>query len=234
MALKKVLVADDDPNVRDIIHMYFEEQNLELIEACNGREAVELTEKKNPDIIILDVIMPIMGGLEAFKEIKHKFNIPVLFLSAKSDEIDRILGLELGAVDYITKPFSPRELVARIKAVFRLLKEESNEGNLLKSQTYEVSQMKIDMERREVLVCGDCVDFSLKELDLLFHLVKSPGHVHTREQLLKHVWGYDFLGDVRTVDTHITKLRKKLRPYPHLKITTVWGIGYKFVTEDNQ
>lgn len=223
----KVLVADDDPHVREIIRLYFEKQQIRLLEAADGEEALELVEKESPDMIILDVMMPKMDGYEACREIMKRWDIPIIMLTAKRDEFDRVLGLELGADDYVTKPFSPRELVARIKAIFRRMQPRRTAGE---SETtgYEYEGLSVSLERREVIIHnGERVALRPKEFDLLAHLIKSPGSVYTREQLLEHVWGYDFLGDIRTVDVHVKKLREKLSGWSTEGIVTVWGVGYK-------
>lgn len=225
----KVLVADDDPNVIEIIRLYFEQQQIELIEANDGAQALQMVEKEEPDIILLDVMMPKMDGFEACREIRKKSDIPIIMLTAKGEEFDRVLGLELGADDYVTKPFSPRELVARIKAIFRRLQPRVEAGEQEEgSKVFDFKELYIHLDRREVLVQGEKVAFRPKEFDLLVHMAKSPGSVFTREQLLEQVWGYDFMGDIRTVDVHVKKLRQKLSQLSHEYIHTVWGVGYKF------
>ncbi|CAG7642582.1 response regulator transcription factor [Paenibacillus allorhizosphaerae] len=224
----KVLVADDDPNVREIIRLYFEKQHIQMIEAQDGEEALELVEKESPDIIILDVMMPNMDGYEACREILKRFDIPIIMLTAKGDEFDRVLGLELGADDYVTKPFSPRELVARIKAIFRRMQKGRSGSDQETQQIYEFDGLTIIPDRREVLAGEEKIILRPKEFDLLTHMAKSPGTVYTREQLLEQVWGYDFIGDIRTVDVHVKKVREKLNPLGNDCIHTVWGVGYKF------
>lgn len=228
----KALVVDDDSNVREIIRIFFKQQQIDLIEADEGSLALELVEKELPDIIILDVMMPKMDGFEVCREIRKKFEIPIIMLTAKTEEFDRVLGLELGADDYVTKPFSPRELVARIKAIFRRMQpkeltiSEKTEGN-----SFTFDDLSIHIERREVLIRGEKITLRPKEFDLLVYLAKSKGNVFTREQLLEHVWGYDFIGDIRTVDVHIKKLRQKLHSLSKECLQTVWGVGYKFEVE---
>lgn len=227
MAQTKVLVADDDPNVREIIRLYFEKQQIDLVVATDGREAIELMEKEAPDIVILDVMMPQMDGFDACREIRKKWDTPIIMLTAKDEEFDRVLGLELGADDYVTKPFSPRELVARIRAILRRLQPKAKvEEEVLRSLAF--NQLTIDVDKREVVAAGEKVSFRPKEFDLLVHLAKSPGSVLSREQLLEQVWGYDYFGDVRTIDVHIKKIRQRLEKLPYECIHTVWGIGYKF------
>lgn len=228
MKLWKVLVADDDPHVREIIRLYFEKQQIGLIEAGDGEEAIALIEREAPDMIILDVMMPKLDGYETAREIMKRWDIPIIMLTAKRDEFDRVLGLELGADDYVTKPFSPRELVARIKAIFRRMQPRRTAGEQETAPSYEYEGLRVCLDRREVLIRGEeRVTLRPKEFDLLAHLIKSPGSVYTREQLLEHVWGYDFLGDIRTVDVHVKKLREKLSGWSPEGIVTVWGVGYK-------
>lgn len=223
------MIADDDPNVREIIRLYFNQHQIELIEACDGMSALEKAAETKPDIVILDVMMPGMDGFEACREILKRYDLPVIMLTAKGDEFDRVLGLELGADDYMTKPFSPRELVARIKAVFRRMQKgrgpDEQDGTGIQ---YEFDGLTIHLDRREVMAGDERIVLRPKEFDLLAYLAKSPGNVFTRDQLLERVWGYEFLGDIRTVDVHIKKLRKKLTPWRSDCIHTVWGVGYKF------
>lgn len=224
----KVLVADDDPNVREIIRLYFENQNFEMIEAQNGQEAVDMVDRNCPDIIILDVMMPIMDGFEACRQILKKCDTPIIMLTAKGEEFDRVLGLELGADDYMTKPFSPRELTARIKAIFRRMQPKREEQGEESLKELHYNELRIVIDRREVTVNGEKISFRPKEFDLLVFLARSTGNVFTREQLLEHVWGYDYFGDIRTVDVHVKKIRLKLSVLQDEYIKTIWGIGYKF------
>ena len=224
----KVLVADDDSNVLEIIRLFFEKQQIEMIEATNGLDAVNLVEAENPDIVILDVMMPKLDGYEACREIRKKSDIPIIMLTAKGEEFDRVLGLELGADDYVTKPFSPRELVARIKAIFRRLQPRNQSETEIDEKVYQFDGLSIHIKRREVIVNGNKVSFKPRDFDLLVHLLKSPGLVFTREQLLEQVWGYDYYGDIRTVDVHIQKIRNKLSELEHNYVQTIWGVGYKF------
>lgn len=226
----KVLVADDDPNVREIIRIYFEQQQIQMIEAQDGVEAIEQTEAMSPDLIVMDVMMPRMDGLEASRQILKKFDTPIIMLTAKGEEFDRVLGLELGADDYMTKPFSPRELVARIKAIFRRIQplQLQTEVTAEPNHIFEFGGLIIHLERREVIIHGEKIKFRPKEFELLVHLAKSPGNVYTREQLLEQVWGFDFFGDARTVDVHVKKVRQKLSKFGNDCIQTIWGVGYKF------
>ncbi|MFE5320035.1 response regulator transcription factor [Paenibacillus sp. NPDC056579] len=227
----KVLVVDDDPNVREIIRLYFEKQHIDMLEAQDSMTALELLEKESPDIIILDVMMPVMDGYEACREIRKRSDTPIIMLTAKGEEFDRVLGLELGADDYVTKPFSPRELIARIKAIFRRMQPRKPSEEAEAPVSYDFEGLSIHMDRREVIAGEEKVTLRPKEFDLLAHMAKSPGSVFSREQLLEQVWGYDYIGDIRTVDVHVKKLREKLNPHKSDCIQTVWGIGYKFVVD---
>lgn len=227
----KVLIADDDPNVREIIRLYFRQQHIDLIEAHDGISALEMLEEARPDIVILDVMMPGLDGFETCREIMKRCEIPVIMLTAKNDEFDRVLGLELGADDYMTKPFSPRELVARIKAIFRRIQKGQSSADADVTSQYEFDDLLIHVTRREVVLGSMKIDLRPKEFELLVFFAKSPGSVFTREQLLQQVWGYEFSGDMRTVDVHIKKLREKLSHCQHAFIHTVWGVGYKFEVE---
>lgn len=222
----KLLVVDDEAKIRELVRAYLEKEGFIVAEAGSGLEALERIKGSQYDLVIMDLMMPGMDGLELCREIRNKSDVPVIMLTARGDEIDRVLGLELGADDYIVKPFSPRELVARIKAVLRRLKKgEEHNGKLLVA-----GDIVINEDKREVTVGGETVALTPREYDLLVCLAGQPGRVFTREQLLRQVWGYDFFGEARTVDTHITRLREKMarvrgeRQYIH----TVWGTGYKF------
>lgn len=230
MAPTKVLVADDDPNVREIIRLYFSKQQIDLVVACDGQQAIDLMEKEAPDMVILDVMMPQMDGFEACREIRKKWDTPIIMLTAKDEEFDRVLGLELGADDYVTKPFSPRELVARIRAILRRMQPKAKAVEEL-SKPLSFDQLTIDVDKREVVAAGEKISFRPKEFDLLVQMAKSPGSVFSREQLLELVWGFDYFGDVRTIDVHIKKIRQRLDKLPYECIHTVWGIGYKFGVE---
>ncbi|MFC0561027.1 response regulator transcription factor [Halalkalibacter alkalisediminis] len=224
-----VLVADDDDNIRAIIVHYLKKQNFNVVEANNGRDAVALALEKQLDMVILDIMMPEMDGYDVCREIRRVSNVPIIMLTASGDEFDRVLGLELGADDYIIKPFSPRELVARIKAILRRV-DSTSSRDVVKEQsfTYDYGEIKIDVDRREVIVKGENVTLRPKEFDLLVHLAKTPGNVYRRETLLEHVWGYDFFGDIRIVDAHVKKIRHKFKKIGCNVLRTVWGVGYKF------
>lgn len=227
----KVLVGDDDPNVIEILGIYLKKEGYEIIGASNGKEVLELAEKHRPDLIVLDIMMPVIDGMEACKQLRKYSRVPIIMLTAKGDEFDRILGLEIGADDYITKPFSPREVTARIKAVFRRIEMLRQDGSGYDAgKTISIGNITVDAENYSVIVDGKSISCTPKELELLYCLMKRPGRVFSRDELLQNIWGYDYFGDTRTVDTHIKRLRRKLDIKESFgwDIVTVWGAGYKF------
>ncbi|AOY77753.1 response regulator transcription factor [Clostridium formicaceticum] len=221
----RVLVADDESKIRQAIGLYLKKEGYEVGEAKDGAEAFAKFNAEPWDIIILDIMMPKMDGVQVCQEIRKTSMVPIIMLTAKNEEVDRILGLELGADDYMGKPFSPRELIARIKAVYRRMgTKTSTEENILK-----YPELKINLLTREVFIMEQQITLTLKEFELFSLLARSPGQVFSREQLLEKVWGIDYYGDSRCVDTHINRLRDKLKvPNETSFISTVWGIGYKF------
>ncbi len=225
----KVLIGDDDPHVIEILEIYLKKEGYEVLRAYNGKEVVETAKRHQPHLIVLDLMMPVMDGLEACRQLRAYSKVPIIMLTAKGEEVDKVLGLEMGADDYVTKPFSPREVVARIKAVLRRLEDPDR---LIKDgiTLLTVHNLTVDMENYNVHLDGHTISCTPKEIELLFHLMKRPGRVFKREELLAHIWGYDYFGDARTVDTHIKRLRRKLAvPADSLwDIVTVWGAGYKF------
>lgn len=229
MAEIRVLVVDDEEKIRDLVITYLNAEGFDTGGASDGREALALLSKESYHLVILDLMMPGVDGWTVCREIRKTSDIPIVILTARGDEIDRVLGLELGADDYVVKPFSPRELTARVKAVLRRtqkaeLRKHSND------QIITNKYIKINPESREVWVNGQMVQLTPKEFDLLYCMAQSPGRAFTREQLLEHVWGYNFFGEARTVDTHVTRLREKIARVPGTAqlIATVWGVGYKF------
>ena len=220
-----ILICDDDPVVHESLGMYLDAEGYEHISAYNGEEALAMVEDRHPDLMILDVMMPRMSGIDVCRTVRLTMKLPIIMLTAKSEEIDRILGLELGADDYIVKPFDTKELVARIKAVLRRYQT-------LDAPDKELSYpgLTINITQYTVTFLGKQIEMPPKELELLHFLASHPGTVFTREQLLEQVWGYDFFGDSRTVDVHIKRLRDKLTGCEELgwSIKTVWSVGYKF------
>ena len=224
---RKILIVDDENPIRELLRLYFEKEQFEVLEAENGAQAMTIFEEKKPDIIILDIMMPIMDGLEVCQQIRKNDMTPLILLTAKGEDEDRILGLEIGADDYITKPFNPREVVARAKAVLR-----RTPRNDISSEILNFPDLEINIIEHTVKVKDQSVALTQKERELLWFLASQPGKVLSRSQLLEKVWEYAYSGDTRTVDTHVKRLRKKLglsddHDFPW-DITTVWGIGYKF------
>ena len=225
MELKeKVLVIDDDKNICELVSLYLLKEGYEVFTAFNGVDGLEKFKSVNPDIIILDIMMPGMDGWEVCRTIKKKYTTPILMLSAKGETFDKVLGLELGADDYIVKPFDSKELVARLKAVLRRsggVRENPNEVVL--------PDLIVNKDNYSVILRGEAVEMPPKEFLLLYQFVSNPNTVFTRENLLHSIWGYDFYGDSRTVDVHIKRLREKINiGNPAWELKTVWGIGYKF------
>ena len=226
----RILVADDDVNVHQSLNAYFRREGYQMLSAYNGEEALAFVRKYRPDIMLLDIMMPKMDGLMVCREARKDSNVPIIMLSAKGDEFDKLLGLELGADDYITKPFSPREVVARIKAVLRRIHEltESSKGSHLVA-----GNLDIDMSAFIVKLGDEVIPCTPKEIEILWTLAGNPGMVFSREHLLQSIWGYDFLGDTRAVDSHIKRIRAKLCRGNNWDIKTVWGVGYRFEMEED-
>jgi DNA-binding response OmpR family regulator len=225
MANNKVLIADDDAHIAELIKVYFENDGFEVVTADNGKKAVELFKSEAPSIVILDVMMPEMDGWQVCREIRRVSNIPIIMLTAKGETFDKVLGLELGADDYMVKPFEPKELIARVKAVLRRsdTKEVSTEKEIV------FPNLTINLSNYELKINGSIIEVPPKELELLYFLASNPNRVFTREQLLEEVWGFDYFGDSRTVDVHIKRLREKLEGVEaNWQLKTVWGVGYKF------
>lgn len=220
-----LLIVDDEARIRDLIRKYatFEGYNVE--EASNGMEAIEKCRQKNYDLIIMDVMMPELDGFSACREIRRKSQVPVIMLSARGEEYDRIHGFELGIDDYVVKPFSPRELMMRVSAVLK--RTAANVPATSDGERVTIGDMVVDFAARQVTIKGEKLNLSPKEYDLLFYMVRNRGIALTREKLISDVWGYDFFGDDRTLDTHIKLLRKSLGEYAD-KITTLRGVGYRF------
>lgn len=220
--MEKILVVDDEENIRNIIKKYAVFEGYDVYEAEDGIEAVNLCRQNNYDIIIMDIMMPELDGFSACREIKKEKDIPVIMLSARGEEFDRIHGFETGADDYVVKPFSPKELMMRVAAVLKRNKNSQKELNI-----FESDGIKVDFSGRIVYIDGERVDMSPKEYELFFYLVKNRNIALSRERLITEVWGYDFYGDDRTLDTHIKILRKTLGKYSG-KIVTLRGVGYRF------
>lgn len=222
-----VLIADDEPQIREILSIYFKKEGFKVIEAADGAEALVQVQAGKPDIILLDIMMPVLDGLEVCKQVRKISDIPIIMLTAKDSDDDRILGLEIGADDYISKPFNTREVVARVKAVLRRTNASMSGQN---KQGLEYPNLMINLSEYRVVAFGREITFTAKEMELLWCLASNPGIVFSRNQLLEKIWGYTYYGDTRTVDTHIKRVRHKLDipPDSTWDIMTVWGVGYKF------
>ena len=232
---KTILIVDDEKPIVDILVYNLQKEGYDALEANDGELAVSLALEKKPDLILLDIMLPKMDGLAVCKRIRHTLNVPILMLSAKDEEIDKILGLELGADDYVTKPFSVRELMARVKANLRkaevttnVVEEEKVEQAEHKANKIEVGDLSLDLDKFEVKVRGQIIDLTLREFEVLKYLAKQPGQVVTREVLLEKVWGYEYYGDIRTVDVTVRRIREKIEKdtsSPKILITKR-GVGY--------
>jgi two-component system, OmpR family, response regulator ResD len=223
-----VLVVDDEKNMRNLLRIYLSCERLEVTEAANGYEALELLKLHAYDLIILDIMMPGLDGWDVCRQIRENSQIPILMLTARSETKDKVQGLKLGADDYLVKPFDPEELAARVNA---LLRRANLSGPFIESTAViRYFEMSINPERREVTIGEQMVDLAPKEYDLLFYVASHPRKVLTRELLLDQIWSQDYMGDIRTVDTHVKNVREKLRKagFTHNPIQTVWGVGYKF------
>jgi DNA-binding response OmpR family regulator len=221
-----VLIADDEKNIVQLARMYLQAEGFSVETASNGREALDKVRQARPDLLVLDLMMPEVDGWEVCRRLRKESDLPIIMLTARSDDVDKIVGLELGADDYMTKPFNARELVARIKAVLRRYTAGKSPEKVL-----QVGDLRIDPERHEVTIGERSIDLRPKEFELLTTLARNPGVVFDRERLLKLAWGYDYYGDSRTVDVHVTWLREKLRE-SSARIHTVWGVGYKLIEAD--
>lgn len=221
----RILVVDDEKRIREVIREYGEFEGHQVLEAKDGMEAVNICKEEDFDVIVMDIMMPKVDGFSAYKEIKKIKNIPVLMLSARGEEYDKLFGFEIGIDDYVVKPFSPKEVMARLNVIVN--RHRKMQGDFDFKQKYKFEGLEIDMVGRNVIVDGVKVDMTPKEYDLLFYLVKNKNVALTRDKLLNEVWGYDFFGDDRTVDTHIKMLRNSIEPYRDF-IVTLRGLGYKF------
>lgn len=234
MATKqKILIVDDDNNIAELISLYLTKECFDTKIVNDGEEALAAFETYNPNLILLDLMLPGIDGYQVCREVRAKANIPIIMLSAKGEIFDKVLGLELGADDYMIKPFDSKELVARVKAVLRRyqpIKAEETASPDLKCVKYE--ELVVNLSNYSVIYKGQSIDMPPKELELLYFLASSPNQVFTREQLLDHIWGYEYIGDTRTVDVHVKRLREKIKDYANWSLSTVWGIGYKFEVRD--
>jgi DNA-binding response OmpR family regulator len=219
----RVLVVDDERNIVQLVRLYLSKEGFEVDSAFDGKQALEKIHGHRPDLIVLDLMMPEMDGLTVCRELRKTSNVPIIILTARTDDVDKVVGLELGADDYVTKPFNPRELVARVKAVLR-----RSQGMAEPAEVLEGGDLRLDVPRREAYLKNQPLTLRAKEFDLLTAFLQNEGLVMDRERLIQRVWGHDFYGDSRTIDVHVAWLREKLAG-SNVQIQTVWGIGYKLV-----
>ncbi len=222
MSKQNILVIDDDKNIREVVKLYLRKEGYEVTEAADGAIGVDLFFGKKYDLVLLDIMMPVQDGVETIKRIRAKSNVPIIMMTAKGETIDKVLTLELGADDYIVKPFDPKEMLARVKAVIRRSTQDE------RSDVLEYENLKIDMQNYQVIYKGSELQMPPKEIELLYFLASRPNKVFTRDQLLEQVWGFEYFGDSRTVDVHVKRLREKFSDEEPWQIKTVWGVGYKF------
>ena len=222
---KKALIVEDDGNISELLRLYLERDGFEVMQAADGGRGVDLARSWTPDIVLLDIMLPVKDGWQVCREIRGFSKAPIVMLTAKGETRDKVAGLEMGADDYITKPFEIKELLARVHAVLRRTDGAPEE----KSRRLEFDKLVVDLDSYELIVDGTKIDTPPKEMELLFHLASAPNRVYTRNQLLDEVWGFDYFGDSRTVDVHIKRLREKLEGVSdQWRLKTVWGVGYKF------
>ena len=228
MQKEKILIVDDDKNICDLLRMYLEKEGYAVVMEHNGIDAVNTFNTESPDLVLLDIMLPQLDGWQVCREIRKTSEKPIIMVTAKDETFDKVLGLELGADDYVTKPFDTKEIVARIKAVLR--RTSATKGSDMKEVRYD--KLVINLSNYDMKVDGVSVDTPPKELELIYHLASNPDRVFTRDQLLDEVWGFDYYGDSRTVDVHVKRLREKLEGVSDKwALKTVWGVGYKFETK---
>lgn len=229
MANNKIMVVDDDSNICELLRLYLEKEGFTAVIAEDGMKALSMFDAEKPDLILLDVMMPQLDGWQVCRELRKKSQVPIIMLTAKGEVFDKVLGLDLGADDYVTKPFEAKEVIARVKAVLRRCGLEQGQ----KSRIVQFDGLYINMENYELRVRGKQIDTPPKEMELIYHLASNPNRVYTRDQLLDEVWGFEYYGDSRTVDVHIKRLREKLDGVSdQWTLKTVWGVGYKFEVKD--
>ena len=221
----KILIVDDDVNICELLRLYLQKEGYDTLIANDGNDAVKLAISESPDLILLDIMLPSLDGWQVCREIRKTHETPIIMITAKGEVFDKILGLELGADDYVTKPFDTKEVVARVKAVLR----RSNDKQKKQTEEVKYDSLRINLTNYELEVSGKVIDTPPKELELIYHLASNPNRVYTRDQLLDEVWGFDYYGDSRTVDVHVKRLREKLENISEeWSLKTVWGVGYKF------
>ncbi len=227
MSKQKIMIVDDDKNICELLRLYLEKEDFETVQAYDGAQALDAFEREAPDLVLLDIMMPRVDGWEACRRLREKSKVPIIMLTAKGETFDKVLGLELGADDYVVKPFDTKEVVARIKAVLRRYQEGGAQPG--QENIVEFDKLRVDLNRYELRIDGAVVEAPPKEMELLYFLASHPNRVYTRNQLLDEVWGFDYYGDSRTIDVHVKRLREKLEGVSDKwSLKTVWGVGYKF------
>ena len=230
---QKILIVDDDNNIAELMSLYLTKECFETSIVGDGESALQEFDSFAPNLVLLDLMLPGMDGYQVCREIRQRSNTPIIILSAKGEIFDKVLGLELGADDYMIKPFDSKELVARVKAVLRRFQPDKNVVDKCRGKIVEYPDLIVNQTNYSVIYKGNTIDMPPKELELLYFLASSPNQVFTREQLLDHIWGYEYMGDTRTVDVHIKRLREKIKDHPNWRLFTVWGIGYKFEVKNS-
>ena len=224
---QKILIVDDDNNIAELISLYLTKECFDTMIVNDGESVMPAMETFAPNLILLDLMLPGIDGYQVCREVRAQYSVPIIMLSAKGEVFDKVLGLELGADDYMEKPFDSKELVARAKAVLRRYKPSNAPTENPNDKCVEYTDLTINLTNYSVIYMGHTVEMPPKELELLYFLASSPNHVFTREQLLDQIWGYEYIGDTRTVDVHIKRLREKIKDHESWRIATIWGIGYK-------
>jgi DNA-binding response OmpR family regulator len=230
MSGETILIVDDEPTIVEVVELYLQREGFKVLTAADGAAALEVIRHQRPDLVVLDLMLPGISGLEITRQLRAEGTLPIIMLTARSEEIDRVVGLELGADDYVTKPFSPRELVARVKAVLRRALPPGGTPERVATEAIAIGGLRLDPAARTVTLDGQPINLTAREFDLLLFFMRNPGRVFTREQLLDNVWGYTFASDMSTVTVHIRRLREKIErdPTNPTFLQTVWGVGYKF------
>ena len=229
---QKILIVDDDENIAELISLYLTKECFDTRIVHDGESALQAHKTFQPDMILLDIMLPRMDGYQVCRELRPYSNTPIIMLSAKGEVFDKVLGLELGADDYMEKPFDSKELVARVKAILRRVKPTTTVSPIKNVKSVSYPDLEISLTNYSVTYLGQKIDMPPKELELLYFMASSPNHVFTREQLLDQIWGYEYIGDTRTVDVHIKRLREKIKDHTFWRIATIWGIGYKFEVKE--
>ena len=236
--MKKVLIIDDDMNIQELLRLYFEKDGFDTAAVGRGDLAEAEIANQKPDVVILDLMLPGKSGFDILRDLRKRSDVPVIMLTARGETLDKVVGLELGADDYVEKPFEPKELLARVKAVLRRIDAltRKQERDATRGELVKADDLIVDRSRYSVFLEGKAIDMPPKELELLHFMVSHPNRVFTREQILDNIWGRDFFGDTRTVDVHVKRIREKLDliDHPNWQLKTVWGVGYKFETNEGQ